>query len=121
MWIHVHPCEKVIGMGFFQNQTWSRLLNINRLCLVSIKRSIKEVKKRQIFKHGYHQGPSDETLKKARCQFCDVKFGHRIMEAVGFFDYKMHSFIQITFNFTNKLSKGVVWRFTDMILHKLFS
>ena len=78
------------------------------MCLVCIKRSIEEVKKFQISKHGYHQGPSDETLKKARCQFYDVKFGHRIMEAVGYFDYKMHSFTQITFNFTNRLIKGVV-------------
>ena len=112
----LHPCEKVIGM-FFQNQIWSSLLDINRLCLVYIKRSIEDVKKCQISKHGYHQGPSDETLKKARGQFCDVKFGHRIMEAVVFFDYKMHSFMQITFNFTNKWSKGVVWWFTDMILY----
>ena len=100
---------------FFQNQIWSRLLDINRLCLVCIKRSIEEVKKCQISKHGYHQGPSDETLKKARCQFWDFKFGHRIMEAVGFFDYKMHSFIQIIFNFTNKWSKDVVWWFTETI------
>ena len=110
------PCEKVIGM-FFQKQIWSILLGINRLCLVCIKRSIEEVKKCQIFEHGYHQGPSEKTLKKARCQFCNIKFGHRIMEAVGFFDYEMHSFIQITFNFTNKWSKGVVWWFTEMILH----
>ena len=113
--LYVHPCEKVIGMFFFQNQIWSRLLDINRLCLVCIKRSIEEVQKCQISKHGYHQGPSDETLIKA---YCDVKFGHRIMEAVGFFDYKMHSFIQITVNFTNMGSKGVVWWFTEMILHK---
>ena len=105
---------------FFQNQIWSRLLDINKLCWVCIKRSTEEVEKCQISKHGYRQGPSDETLKRVRCQFCDVKFGHRIMEAVGFFDYKMHGFIQInvTFNFTNKWSKGVVWWFTEMILHK---
>ena len=88
----IHPCEKIIGM-FFQNQIWSRCLDIIRLCLVCIKRSIEEVKKCQISKHGYHQGPSDETMKKARCQFCDVKFGHRIMRAVCFFDYKIHIFI----------------------------
>ena len=40
----VHPCEKVIGI-FFQNQIWSRLLDINGFCLVYIKRSIEEVKK----------------------------------------------------------------------------
>ena len=88
--------------------------------MVCIKRSIEEVKKGQISNHGFHQGPSDETLKKARCQFRDVKFGHRIMEAVDFFDNKMHSFTQITFNFTNKWSKGVVWWFSDMILHKWY-
>ena len=73
-----------------------------------IKISIEEVKKCQISKRGYQQGPSDETLKKARCQFCHVKFGHRIMEAVGFFDYEMRNFTQITFNFTNRWSKCVV-------------
>ena len=85
---HVHPCEKVIGI-FFQNQIWSRLLDINRLCLICIKRSIEEVKMCQIYKRGYQKGPSDETLKKARYQFCDVKFGHRITVAMGLFDYKM--------------------------------
>ena len=69
----------------FSESNLIELLDINRLCLVCIKRSTEEVKKCQISKHGYHQGPSDETLKKARCQFCDVKFGHRIMEAVGVF------------------------------------
>ena len=83
----VHPCEKVIGM-FFQKLIWSGLLHINRLCLVCIKRSILEVKKCQISKRGYQQGTSDEKLKKGRYQFCDDKFSHRIMEAVGFFDYK---------------------------------
>ena len=117
--VHVHPCEKVIGM-FFQNQIWSRLLDINRLRLVCIKRSIEEVKKCQISKHGYHQWLSDETLKKAWCQFCDVKFGHRIMEAMGFFDYKMHSITQITLNFTNRWSKGVFWWLSDIILHKWY-
>ena len=85
---NIHPCEKVVGI-FFQNQIWSSLLGINRLCLICIERSIEEVKRCQISKRGYEQGPSDETLKKARYQFCDVKFGHRIMVAVGLFDYKM--------------------------------
>ena len=84
----VHPCEKVIGI-FFQNQIWSRLLDNNRLCLICIKRSIEEVKMCQIYKRGYQKGPSDETLKKARYQFCDVKFGHRITVTMGLFDYKM--------------------------------
>ena len=43
IYLYVHPYEKVIRM-FFQNQIWSRLLDINRLCLVCIKRSIGEVK-----------------------------------------------------------------------------
>ena len=85
---YIHPCEKVIGI-FFQNQIWSRLLDINRLCLICIKRSIEEVKMCQIYKRDYQKGPSDETLKKARYQFCDVKFGHRITVAMGLFDYKM--------------------------------
>ena len=53
----------------------------------------------EISKRGYQQGPSDGTLKEGLCQFCDDKFGHRIMEAVGFFDYKMRNFTQIAFNF----------------------
>ena len=84
----VHPCEKVIGI-FFQNQIWSRLSDINRLCLICVKRSIEDAKRCQISKRGYQQGPSDETFKKARHQFCDVKFGDRIMVVVGLFDYKM--------------------------------
>ena len=75
---------------------------MNIFCLVCITRSIGEVKKCQIYKRGYQQGSSDETLKKARCQFCDVTFCHQIMGVVGFFDYNMLNFIQITFNFTNK-------------------
>ena len=53
-----------------------------------IKRSIEEVEKSQISKRCYQQGASDETLKKAQCQFCDVKFGHRIMEAEGYLTIK---------------------------------
>ena len=118
--VYVHPCEKVIGM-FFQNQIWSRLLDINRMCLVFIKRSIGEVKKCQISKRGYQQRPSDETLKSARCQFCDDKFGHRITEAVGFFDYKMRKFTQITFNFTNRWSKDVVsWFLISFCIRNIF-
>ena len=49
-----------------------------------IKESIKEAEKCQILKRGYQKGPSNETLKKARCQFCDVKFGHRKMEGGRF-------------------------------------
>ena len=56
----------------------------------------------KISKRGYQQGPSYETLNKARCQFCHVKFGHGIMEAVGFFKNKMRNSTQITFNFTNR-------------------
>ena len=28
------------------------------------------------------------NIKKARCQLCDVKFGHRFIQAMGLFDYK---------------------------------
>ena len=105
---------------FFQNQIWSRSFDFNWLCLVCIRRSIEKVKTCQISKCGYQNGPSDETLKKARCQFCDDKFGYRIMEAVGFFDYEMCDFTQITFNFTNRWSQGVVSRVSDIILHKWY-
>ena len=119
MQIQLHPCEKVIGM-FFHNQIWSRLLDMNRLCLICIKTSIEEVAKCQISKRVYHQGRSDEILKKAWCQFCDVKFGQRIMEAVVFFDHKMHNLIQITFNFTNRWSQGVISWCSDIILHEWY-
>ena len=33
---------------------------------------------------------------------------------------KMHSFTQITFDFTNRWIKGVVWWFSDIILHKWY-
>ena len=115
----VHPCEKVIGM-FFQNQFSSRFLDINGLCLVCIKRSIEKVKKCQISKRSYQQGPSDETSKRARCQFCRVKFGHRIMKAVNSFDDKMGNFTQITFNFMNRWIKCVVSWFSCIILHKWY-
>ena len=72
------------------------------------------MKSRQISMRCYQQGPSDETLNKARCRFCDAKFRHRIIEAVGLFDYEMRNFIKITLNFTNKWrSNGVVSWFSD--------
>ena len=96
----VHPCEKVIGF-FFQNQIWSRLSDINRLCLICIKISI-EVQSTKYLSTVNTMGGTDETLKKTRCQFCDVKFGHQIMEVVALFIYKMRNFTQTTFNFTNR-------------------
>ena len=42
------------------------------------------------------------------------------MEAVGFFDYKIRNFTQITFNFTNMGSKGIVSRYSDFIWHKWY-
>ena len=115
----VHPCEKVIGM-FFQNQIWSRLLDINILRLACIKRATEEVKKCQISKRGYQQGLSDETLKKALCQFCHVKFDHRIMEGVGFFDDEIRIFTGDTFNFMKRWSKCVVSWFSDIVRLKWY-
>ena len=85
--------------------------------------SVEEVRKCQI-KRCYQEGPSDETLKKSWSQFCDVMFIHRIMEGVGLFDYKMRSFTQITFNFTNRRIKGVaswffLYYFTEVIFSKI--
>ena len=84
------------------------------------QRSVEEVKKRQISKRCYQQGPSDETSKKAQCQFCDVTFGHWIMEVVGLIDHKMHSFTQMTSNFTNMWRKNVVSWLFDIILQKWY-
>ena len=97
----VHPCEKVVGM-FLQNQIWSRLLDINRLRFTCVKKATEEVNTCQISKRGYQQGLSDETLKKALCQICHVKFDHRIMEAVSFFEDEMRIFAQNTFDFTER-------------------
>ena len=33
---------------------------------------------------GLYEQQHKQTVKRARCQFCHVKFGHRIMEAVDF-------------------------------------
>ena len=39
----VHPCPKVI-VTIFKNQIWSRLLDVNRLCLICMKRPVEGVK-----------------------------------------------------------------------------
>ena len=110
----VHPCEKVVEYFFPE----SNLIKIIRLCLICIKRSFEEVKRGQISKRGYQQGPSDETMTKARYQFCDVKFGHRINVAAGLFYYKRNvQFTLIPLNFRNRWSKGVVSWSSDVILH----
>ena len=31
-----------------------------------------------------------ESMDIARCQFCDIKFGHRVTEALDSFDYEIH-------------------------------
>ena len=105
-----------------QNEIWSTLSDINALCLICIKRSIEEVKTRQISKGSFQQGPRNETLKKAQCQISDVMFGHWIIQAVALFDYRMCGFTRITFNSRNNWSKGVVLWFSDffMILHKWY-
>ena len=38
----------------------------------------------------------------AQCQFCDIKFGHRITEALDSFDNEIHNSIQITFHLAQK-------------------
>ena len=79
----VRPCEKVIG--FFQNKTWSRLLNINT--------KVKKLKSAKYINAIIGRGQVINYWKQHDwCQLCDVKFGHRIMEATGLFDYKMHNF-----------------------------
>ena len=42
------------------------------------------------------------------------------MEVVGLFDYKMHSFTQITSNFKNMWRKDVVSWLFDIILQKWY-
>ena len=98
-----------------QNEIWSTLSDINALCLICIKRSVEEVKTRQISKGSFQQGPRNETLKKSQCQINDVMFGHWIIQAVALFDYRMCGFTRITFNSRNSWSKGVFYGF--LIFH----
>ena len=56
----------------------------------------------------------------ARCQFCDIKFGHRITEALDSFDYEIHNSIQITFHLAHIWSKCVVSEFSEIMLHKWY-
>ena len=49
---------------------------------------------------------------------CDIKFGHRIVEAVGSFDYEIHNSIQIIFHSTHKWSKCAISEFSEIMLHK---
>ena len=64
--MYVHPCEEVTGI-YIQNQISKIFLYIDALYLICVKRSIGEVKKYQISKHGYRQGPVRKPLKTARC------------------------------------------------------
>ena len=54
-------------------------------------------------------------MKNVRCQLCDVKVGHQIMEVVGLFDYEMHNFTHIALNFTNRWIESVLSWFPDNI------
>ena len=56
----------------------------------------------------------------ARCQFCDIKFGHRITEALDSFAYEIHNSTQITFHLAHKWSKCVVSEFSQIMLHKWY-
>ena len=60
------------------------------------------VQRRQIYKHGYLKGQSDESLK---IKFCDAKFGHQIIETLGVPDYKMTNVSQIRFRLANEWSR----------------
>ena len=71
-----------------------------------------------MYERSYQQGPSDETLKNARCQFCRVKFGHRIIEVVDFFDDKMRNFTQITFS--EQVKQVCCFMIFCIILHKWY-
>ena len=62
-----------------------------------------------------------ESMNIARCQFCDIKFGHRIKEALDSFDYEIYNSIQITFHLAHKWSKCVVSEFSEIMLHKWYS
>ena len=53
----------------------------------------------------------------ARCQFCDIKFSHRITEALDSFDYEIHNSVQITFHLAHKWSKWFVSKFSEIMLY----
>ena len=58
-----------------------------------------------------------ESMDIARCQFCDIKFSHRITEALDSFDYEIHNSVQITFHLAHKWSKWFVSKFSEIMLY----
>ena len=122
MWDHdfVHPCEKLIGFFFRIEFDRDHCILIDCVWYV-LKDPLKEIKSVKYLSAVISMSRVMKHWKKARCQFCDVKFGHRIVEAVDLFDYRMRISNQITFNFTNRRRKGVVPRFVDFVLHKWYS
>ena len=117
---NVHPCEKVIGIFFRIEFDRDHCILVDCVWYV-LKDPLKEIKSVKYLSGVISMSRVMKHWKQARCQFCDVKFGHRIMEAVDLFDYRMRIANQITFNFTNRRRKGVVPRFVDFVLHKWYS
>ena len=73
-----------------------------------------------ICKHDCQQGLGDESMDTARCQFCDIKFSHRITGAMSSLDYEIHDSILIIFHWAHKWSKCVVSEFYEIMWHKWY-
>ena len=73
-----------------------------------------------ICKHDCQQGLGDESMHTARCQFCDIKFSHRITGAMSSLDYIIHDSILIIFHWAHKWSKCVVSEFYEIMWHKWY-
>ena len=116
--LKVHPCEKVIRMFFFQNLISSRLLDINRLHLVCIKRPTEEVKIAKYLSTIISRGRMMKHWKRHDVNFAMSTSVTELWRRWGFFYDEMRNFTQIIFNFTNRRSKCVVSWFCYIILHK---
>ena len=66
------------------------------------------------------RGLGDESMDTARCQFCDIKFSHRITGAMSSLDYEIHDVILIIFHWAHKWSKCVVSEFYEIMWHKWY-
>ena len=105
----IHPCEKS-NRDFFPNQIWLRLLDMNILWLACFKKSIEEVKKRQISERGYQLGAEwcDETLTNAWCQFTVWSSVTELWRWWVYLTIKYAILSKFPLSFTNRWSNVVV-------------
>ena len=101
---------------------WDRNISINcvwRWCL--LKHPLTKLKNAIIYLNmAVSRGWVKNQWYIARWQFCDIRFGHRIMGVVSSFDYEIHTSIQIIFHLAHKWSKCVVSEFSEIMWHKWY-